>query len=363
MRGLPAAIRGLVLDHLAFKDVLSATTTDSGGRAALSFLSYVSLVNGHVMLQPRMVNKLDKCELLIVRLDHAEQMGQLTWAFQSMRHLRAVTISFVSGANLNRISFRKSCADLARSAELSRFREFNIFYRRDDCGENLDSESLTALLVPVLLRLPPDCALATALSFDWVPLSVFSDILRRGAAINAEIRHSCRRRWRPTFFCPLESACRYERIEVIRMLLEAGARAPVAQRYDPFMLALQRDDERSSLDVVRLLYDSGFTSTFRDKQNYNLLHYFSFPETYHLPNSCALGIAKLICDRQPELLTQVSVHGFTPLAIFIDRQSAIRPNDPSAALATLIRDLGKLLARGEAKRKANAMQKFVPPRH
>lgn len=152
------------------------------------------------------------------------------------------------------------------------------------------------------------------------------------------------------------------------MLLEAGARAPeLAQRYDPFMdlfmLALQRDDERSSLDVVRLLYDSGFTSTFRDKQNYNLLHYFSFSETYHLPNSCALGIAKLICDRQPELLTQVSVHGFTPLAIFIDRQSAIRPNDPSAALATLIRDLGKLLARGEAKRKANAMQKFVTPRH
>ena len=153
------------------------------------------------------------------------------------------------------------------------------------------------------------------------------------------------------------------------MLLEAGARAPqlALQRdetfMDLFMLALQRDDERSSLDVVRLLYDSGFTSTFRDKQNYNLLHYFSFSETYHLPNACALGIAKLICDRQPELLTQVSVHGFTPLAIFIDRQSVIRPNDQSAALATLIRDLGKLLARGEAKRKASAMQKFVTPSH
>ena len=355
MRGLPAAIRGLVLDHLAFKDVLSATTTDSGGRAALSFLSYVSLVNGHVMIQPGMVNKLDKCEHLIVRLDHTEEMGQLTLAFQIMRHLRAVTISFTSSADLNHVSWRKSCADLARSAELGRFREFNVYYRGSFIsGDEFNLENFTS----ILFRLPPDCALATALGCPRIVPSTIFDLLRRvdGKLLNARWRIPFPRRWLSELICPLERACAKQRIEVIRVLLEAGARVPKFNEVDAFLWALGRKEpenpsENSSLDVIRLLYDFGLTSASRTfgEEKFNLLHYLVCSLTEHLSHDSILAMAELICTREPELLTQVCREGFTPLALLTAVQFEFRPEDHPKLRTDFVGKLGQLLARREAK--------------
>ena len=354
MHGLPAAIRGLVLDHLPFKDVLSATATDSGGRAALSFLSYVSLVNGHVMIQPGMVNKLDKCEHLIVRLDHTEEMGQLTLAFQIMRHLRAVTISFTSSADLNHVSWRKSCADLARSAELGRFREFNVYYRCQFIrGDEFNLENFT----PILFRLPPDCALATALGCEGIVPSTVFDLLRRvdGKVLNAKWRIPASRRWKCGFLCMVERACAKQRIEVIRALLEAGARVPKFYEVDAFRWALKRkepDDpsEHSSLAVMRLLYDFGITSTSSRKGgNFNLLHYLVSSLTEHLSHDSILAMAELICTREPELLTQVCRNGFTPLALLMYQRFEFRPKDHPTLRTDFVGKLGQLLARREAK--------------
>ena len=351
MHGLPAAIRGLVLDHLPFKDVLSATTTDSGGRAALSFLSYVSLVNGHVMIQPGMVNKLDKCEHLIVRLDHTEEMGQLTWAFQIMRQLRAVTISFTSSADLNHVSWRKSCADLARSAELGRFREFNVYYRGNFIrGDEFNLENFTS----ILFRLPPDCALATALGCEGIVPSTIFDLIRRvdGKPLSARWRIPFPRRWLSGFICPLERACAKQRIEVIRALLEAGARVPKFKEADAFLWALSRKEnpsENSSFAVMRLLYDFGITSTRNGEEKFNLLHILVCTITERLSPVSILAMAELICTHEPELLTQVCREGFTPLAILMDQQFEFRPKDHPKLRTDFVGKLGQLLARREAK--------------
>ena len=308
------------------------------------------------MIQPGMVNKLDKCEHLIVRLDHTEEMGQLTWAFQIMRHLRAVTISFTSSADLNHVSWRKSCADLARSAELGRFREFNVYYGGFFIrGDEFNLENFTS----ILFRLPPDCALATALGCEGMVLSTIFDLLRRvdgkhGKLLNAKFRIPHPRRWQSGFICPLERACAKQRIEVIRVLLEAGARVPEIYEANAFLCALsrgqpERPSENSSLAVMRLLYDFGITSTRNGEEKFNLLHILACTFTERLSPVSILAMAELICTREPELLTQVCREGFTPLAFLMDRQFELRPKDHPTLRTDFVGKLGQLLARHEAK--------------
>jgi hypothetical protein len=255
---------------------------------------------------------------------------------------------------------------LARSAELGRFREFNVyhggFFIRVDEFNLMD-------FTPILFRLPPDCALATALGCDGIVPATIFDLLRRvdGKLLNAKFRIPHPRRWLSGFICPLERACAKQRIEVIRVLLEAGARVTKFYEANAFLCALKRKElenpsENSSLAVMRLLYDFGITSTSRlydfgvtstsrtfGEEKFNLLHYLISSLTEHLSHDSILAMAELICTREPELLTQVCREGFTPLALLMDRQFEFRPKDHPKLRTDFVGKLGQLLARREAK--------------
>ena len=66
MRDLPPPLRGLVLDHLEFSDVLTATTTDRAGRALLGFVRRLDRVNDRILSTPHILDKFTLCETIFI---------------------------------------------------------------------------------------------------------------------------------------------------------------------------------------------------------------------------------------------------------------------------------------------------------
>ena len=118
MRRLPAPLRGLVLDHLRFPDVLSATTTDRTGRAALGSVRRLSGVNDRVMSSPHLLNKVPRCEVIHIESRNALVFERLAWALQTLRHLRGVAVRFAE--ETDETAWRQSCVTLSNSPELGR---------------------------------------------------------------------------------------------------------------------------------------------------------------------------------------------------------------------------------------------------
>ena len=124
MRRLPAPLRGLVLDHLRFPDVLSATTTDSAGRRSLGSVRRLSGVNDRFMSSPHLLNKVPLCEAIEIKSKNALVFERLAWALQTLRHLREVHIMFAKGTD--ETAWRQSCTTLSNSPELGRLRLFRF---------------------------------------------------------------------------------------------------------------------------------------------------------------------------------------------------------------------------------------------
>jgi hypothetical protein len=142
MRHLPVPLRGLVLDYLEFADVLSATTTDRTGGAALGYVRRISNANDRVVSAPHVMSKLRLCETLFVSSKSALVLGHVAWALHALRHLRDVVIRFKAGADMH--SWRHSCEMLARSPELGGLRVFSIKGLRE---EMFNSDAFQSVLV------------------------------------------------------------------------------------------------------------------------------------------------------------------------------------------------------------------------
>ena len=180
-----------------------------------------------------------------------------------------------------------------------------------------------------------------------------SKLLARGADLHADLVYPNP----PLRVNPLLQAVTLLRLEVIRLLLDAGARGPETKSsHDPMFVAATRKFSESAVEVMRLLYDSGLRSTHRESAfQYNLLHYSTFPSLNHHTPSTVLAIAKLVCERQPELLTEISINGFSPLALLANRQCAPDWRGSASERASLTRDLSMLFSTKEAKfRKAQS---------
>ena len=337
MRHLPAPLRGLVLDHLEFADVLRATTTDSTGRASLGYVRRIWNVNDRVVSAPHVMSKLPLCETLFVSSKSALVLGHVAWALHALRHLRDVVIDFKAGADMS--SWRQGCETIACSPDLGRLR---VFWNKGLSEEMLNTDAFQSILV----GLPPNCALAAVLSYSFVAGSTVAKLLARGADVNADLVY-------PSPFNrvnALGQVAGHSRPEVVRLLLDAGARAPKTESaQDTIFVAARWRKLGGAVDVMRLLYDAGLQSSYRTESAYNLLHFLTFPFLNHHSKSSILAIARLICERQPELVMEVSNNGFTPLALLADRQCVSDWRSSASERASLTRDLSMIMGRAEAK--------------
>ena len=353
MQRLPAPLRGLVLDSLVFSDVLSATTADRAGRAVCGYVRRLSRVNDRVMSSPHILNKFARCEAIRIESKNALVLINLGWALQALRHLNSVRVAFAEEADLT--SWPQSCATLSNSPELVRLRMFRptsrltgeIIYESIKCDE----------FKSLLLRLNPDCALASAIFWRF-PAAFVSELVRRGANPNAEFLVGNGNEVLCTKIHALEAACANSELEVIQLLLDAGAKPPDRKGTevdDVFLRAVKR----GSLEILRLLYDAGFKTTNRSPvEGNNLLHCFAFLFQYNETQAAlALSTIQLICEREPELLTQVRYTGHTPLMFLVYRhceEDAFLPNATPSHRAALFESLSACMRSCEAKLRLRA---------
>lgn len=335
MRRLPAPLRGLVLGHLRFPDVLSATTTDRTGRAALGSVRRLSGVNDRFMSSPHLLNKVPLCEAIYIESKNALVFERLAWALQTLRHLRGVSVAFAE--ETDETAWRQSCTTLSNSPELGRLRMFRLIGSlTNDSAECDEFKSL-------VLQLDPDCALFPALICHF-PAAFMSELIRRGANPNGEVMSFHDEKTNHI----LELACFYGQVAVVRVLLEAGAIPRDREgsgRNDAFVAAVRV----GSLEILRLLYDSGHRSSFRSiRCGNNMLHRFAYSSENDATTT--LSLVELICERQPSLLTQVTNSGYTPLMLLTHQHCLddFRPKDSPSDRHALFKSLAKCMVAHEA---------------
>jgi hypothetical protein len=317
---LPLALRGLVLDHLKFNDVLKATTTDRAGREALRSIKRVCGIK-EANLMPNMLSKLSLCYSITIYAKSAVIMERLAWVLRDLRHLREVKISFYANADMS--SWSRSCGALARSMDdVSRIEVFHLRMHNSETLKPayLGAESFHA----ILFRLPLNSALEAAMH-GQVPHDVVNTLLSRGANPNHVALLSSRGSQRSM----LSKACLYQTVNVVQLLLEQGARSQ-PETYDCFQWTLMRKADHP--DVLRLLYDAGllpFQTFPAARKTASFLHHLMEEHASHkfkhiLPIPC-FHIVKLIVERQPELVLLSDRQGRTPLSLLLSESPASSP--------------------------------------
>ena len=262
---------------------------------------------------------------------------RLAWAMQTLRHLRSVAVRFAKGTD--ETAWRQSCTTLSNSPELGRLRVFRPYGFLTNGSTGCDE------FKSLVLQLDPHCALHPALIWRF-PAAFISELIRRGANPNGEVK---------SFYDSghvLECACVRGQVEVVRVLLDAGSIPPDrtgSPKNDAFVNAVQR----GALDVLRLLYDSGHRSSFRSiHRGLNLLHRFA-ARFENIDATTTLSMVKLICERQPSLLTQVTTLGSTPL-MHLTLQHCLdefRPKDSPSDRNALFKSLAKCMISHEARQR------------
>ena len=356
---LPPALHGLILDHLGFRNILQATTTDRAARAALGHVRNVHAV-GQKGFTPNLVAQLSRCESIAIAANSAVVLEKLAWALPSLPHLQKVLVNFMPGADMS--SWHQTCETLARSMEdVTRIAYFCVASTRRKAA---NGPLVYCPLDPVLLadeayhrllfRLPLDCALLAATT-GLVPYAVVEKLLTRGANPNHDYSISGNE-----YISCLSDACAYQSFVVIRLLLERGARnddlgqtRAQRQRAECFHSAFARTTparlQGSIVDVLRLLYGAGLQS--RRRGSAGLLHSVVRAMRFDKPVDGVDGpleVIKLIVERQPGLVTLSDHRGDTPLAALLRRQ----PMD--AEMPKGVVKIAKLLALCESDARSQA---------
>ena len=315
LASIPLEARALVLDHLKFNDVLKATTTDRAGREALRSIKRAYGIKEAILL-PNMLSKLARCESIDIMARSAVVMERLAWVLIQLRHLRGIKVVFPPNADMS--SWNRSCDALARSMDdVSRIDFFRV---------KQGIKTLTPILLSsesfrsVLLKLPSDCALDTALH-GRVPYDVVNSLLTRGANPNRVSRNHLE-----TFggkaLSMLSKACKLQSVSVIRLLLQNGARLRQPEDFDSFHWTILRDNAAADhIDIFRILYDAGLLSWTERTSGGGLLHYFVSAligtSTHHLTTEQFLPLVRLVLERQPDLAISSDSWGRTPLTLLI----------------------------------------------
>ena len=256
MRHLDAHLRGRILDYLDFDEILKATATDRAARAALPCVQEVCGITPHALSCVGIVSQLTRCRALSVCCaGSAEDLRSLSWPLHIMKDLRKFIMNFDYDAVMTEWAYE--CDRLVRSGALRQLKNLTdlIFgeYDSDSSLQPLDVSCVEcAAFKSLLSELPLDCALQAAV-YGLVPAAWVSELLARGANPKSTFRSTC----------VLRVACRHQRLDVIRMLLEAGADPNFHgnQKWtSPLYGAIFRrvnQDYGSRLDVMKLLLEFG----------------------------------------------------------------------------------------------------------
>ena len=222
-----------------------------------------------------------------------------------MRDLQRVTIEFDEDADTT--SFAPSCDLLVRSGALRtapNLRRFWLLMESDDGGEPLEEELLRSHAFKRLLdQMPLECALRAAV-FGRVPASWVSEFLSKGADPNDNPDPA-------VFDHIIHEACEYQSIDVMRLLVDAGADPHCLTRTNVSLLHRSARDRKSGVtDVLRYLLDLGVNARQVELQNgWSVLHFLL--DNTELDLDEMLESAELLLSHDPSLASIPDREGFT----------------------------------------------------
>ena len=223
-----------------------------------------------------------------------------------MRDLQQVTIEFDEGADTT--SFAPSCDLLVRSGALRtapNLRRFMLLMRSDDGGEPLEEEHLRSHAFKQLLdQMSPGCALRAAV-FGRVPASWVSEFLSKGADPNDNPDPA-------VFDHIIHEACEYQSIDVMRLLVDAGADPHCLNHTNQSLLhrSARRRKSGEVVDVLRYLLDLGVNARQVELElGWTVLHFLVCNK--EIDRDEMLESVELLLSHDPSLASIPNKEGFT----------------------------------------------------
>ena len=256
-----------------------------------------------------------------------------------MRDLQRVTIEFDEDADTT--SFAPSCDLLVRSGALRTASNLLWFELQVVGGDPLEEELLRSPAFKQLLdQMSPACALRAAVR-GRVPASWVSEILSKGADPNDNPD--------PVAFDNIiHEACDYQSIDVIRLLVDAGADPHSLTRQGRSVLHHCASWRKSGVaDTLRYLLDLGVNARQVELQNiWTVLH--CLLENREIERDEMLESVELLLSHDPSLASIPDDRGYTPLTW------ELRGGDPYDEMDAHHRAILRALARAEAKERSKS---------
>jgi hypothetical protein len=224
-----------------------------------------------------------------------------------MRDLQWVTIEFDEDADTT--SFAPSCDLLVRSGALRTAPNLQFFalqMHSEDSPQPLEEELLRSHAFKQLLdQTSPGCALRAAV-FGRVPASWVSEFLSKGADPNENpdpvaLDHI------------IHEACEYQSINVMRLLVDAGADPHRLSDKNQSVLHYSASRRKSGVaDVLRYLLDLGVNARQVElKSGWSVLHFLLCNK--EIDRDEMLESVELLLSHDPSLASIPNIDGYTPL--------------------------------------------------
>ena len=341
MNRLDAPLRGLVLDDLWFNELLRLTETCRSWGAAISSVTAINWITVEGLRAAHMMSKMTRCRVLQVdaRGPRFDVLRDMNLPMAMMRDLQRVTIEFDEDADTT--SFAPSCDLLVRSGALRTAPSLRQFELRMHGGEPLEEELLRSHAFKQLLdQTSPGCALRAAV-FGRVPASWVSEILSKGADPNdnpdpAALDHI------------IHDACQYQSIDVIRLLVDAGADPHRLNDTNQSVLHYSVSWRKSGVaDTLRYLLDLGVNARQVELQNiWTVLH--CLLANREIERDEMLESVELLLSHDPSLASIPDDRGYTPLTW------ELRGDNPYDEMDAHHRAILRVLARAEAKERSKS---------
>ena len=305
MNRLDAPLRGLVLDDLWFDELLQLTETCRTWRAAISAVTAINWIPVEGLRATHMMNKMTRCRVLRVDARGFDVLRDMNLPMAMMRDLQRVTIEFDDDADTT--LFAPSCDLLVRSGALRTAPNLQLFVLQmhsEDDPQPLEEELLRSHAFKQLLdQTSPGCALRAAV-FGRVPASWVSEILSKGADPNdnpdpAALDHI------------IHDACHHQSIDVIRLLVDAGADPHRLNDTNQSLLQRSAFCRKSGVaDTLRYLLDLGVNARQVELQSgWSVLH--SLLDNIVIDLGEMLESVELLLSHDPSLASIPNREGFT----------------------------------------------------
>lgn len=342
MNRLDAPLRGLVLDDLWFNELLRLTETCRSWRACLSSVTAINWITVEGLRATHMMNKMTRCRVLRVDARNFDLLRDMNLPMAMMRDLQRVTIEFDEDADTT--SFAPSCDLLVRSGALRTAPNLQVFalqMHSEDAPQPLEEELLRSHAFKQLLdQTSPGCALRAAV-FGRVPASWVSEILSKGADPNdnpdpAALDHI------------IHDACHYQSIDVIRLLVDAGADPHRLNDTNQSLLQRSAFCRKSGVtDVLRYLLDLGVNARQIELElGWTVLHFLL--DNREIDHDEMLESVELLLSHDPSMASIPNKDGFTPLTFELCDDESY--DDVDISRLAILRALAK--AEAEQRRKS-----------